>query len=177
MPHTELQPEDITAVIDTREQKPWALTPLKTQRGTLTTGDYSVVGLEAEIAVERKSLGDLLGCVGGGRMRFEQCIERLQAYPTRAVIVECSFQEFEGGGWTAGSAVRSKVSPAAAMGSVLGWIASGVPFLFCPTVDMASKAAARLLFIAARRRYRNLAGFYDSLKLSSCPTKLSLGEK
>ena len=167
MPQPELRPEHITAVIDTREQKPWALCPLQTRRGTLVTGDYSVLALEDEIALERKSLGDLLNCIGGGRTRFEQCLERMHAYRTRAVIVECSFQEFEQGVWMAGGAVRSRVSPAAAMGSVLGWMASGIPFLFCPTVDMASKAAARFLFIAARRRYKQLAGFHASLKLSS----------
>ena len=166
--HTELRPDDITAIIDTRERQPWALTPLKTERGTLATGDYSVVGLERQIALERKSLGDLLGCIGGARKRFEEEIERLQAFPVRCVIVECSYQEFEAGAWMAGiGGIKSRVSPAAAMGSVLGWIASGIPFLFCPTVESASSAAARLMFIAARRRHRELAGFYDGLKLSS----------
>lgn len=168
MAHKELQPEDITAVIDTREQRPWSLTPLKTQRGTLATGDYSVLGLEREIALERKSLGDLLGCIGGARIRFSEELERLHAYRTVAVIVECSFQEFAAGGWKVGiGPVRSKVDPKAAMGSVLGWIAEGIPFLFCPTPEDASTCAARMLFIAAKRRYRELNGFYEGLKLSS----------
>lgn len=169
MPHSELRPEDLTAVIDTREQKPWTLAPLKTQRGTLTTGDVSIVGLEREITIERKSLPDLLGCVGGGRKRFLEEIERLHAYPAKCVIVECSYQEFEQGAWVMGlgEGRRSRVAPAAAMGSVLGWMAQGIPFLFCPTVEMASTAAARFLFVAAKRRYRELAGFHAGLKLSS----------
>lgn len=168
MSRSELRPEDITAIVDTRERQPWGLSPLKTERGTLATGDYSVVGLEREIALERKSLGDLLGCVGGARKRFEEEIERLQAYPVRCVIVECSFQEFERGGWTSGEGeIKSRVSPGAAMGSVLGWMAAGIPFLFCPTVELASSAAARLMFIAARRRFNELAGFHQSLRLIS----------
>lgn len=169
MTYSQLRPEHITAVIDTREQKPWLLSPLKTQVATLTTGDYSVLGLERQIALERKSLPDLLGCIGGGRKRFESEIERLQAYPTRCVIIECSWREFEQGGWQwgIGPGGRSKVSASSAMGSVLGWMASGIPFLFCPSVTEASAAASRMLFIAARRRYKELAGFADTLNLES----------
>ncbi|NQU21949.1 MAG: hypothetical protein HQ567_11755 [Candidatus Nealsonbacteria bacterium] len=67
----ELKPETITAVIDTREQTPLDLSPLQTIPGTLATGDYSVRGLEHVVAVERKSLPDLLGCIGRDRSRFD----------------------------------------------------------------------------------------------------------
>lgn len=170
MSRKELRPEDITAIVDTREQTPWGLAPLQTIRATLTTGDYSIVGLTGVdgIALERKSLGDLLGCIGGSRLRFSEELERMHAYRTKAVIVECSFQEFAAGGWRLGiGPLRSKVDPKAAMGSVLGWIAEGIPFLFCPTPEDASICAARMLFIAARRRFIELGGFYDGLKLSS----------
>ena len=66
-----LKPEDITAIIDTREQQPLAL-ELDTVPGTLATGDYSVHGLEDLLTVERKSLDDLLGCMTSGRPRFER---------------------------------------------------------------------------------------------------------
>ncbi len=160
MPRKEIRPEDVTAIIDTREQTPWTLAPLKTERGTLTTGDYSIKGLEREIAIERKSLGDLLGCIGQSRQRFEQEIERLQAYPVRAVIVECSWREFESGLW------KPRVTPASAMGSVLGWMAKGIPFIFAGDPNAASTAAARILFIAARRRFEELGAFYESLKIA-----------
>ena len=54
-----IEPRDIVAIIDTREQAPLDLSPLRTEKGTLTTGDYSIKGLESEIAIERKSLPDL----------------------------------------------------------------------------------------------------------------------
>jgi DNA excision repair protein ERCC-4 len=169
MSHSELRPEDITAIIDTREQRPWSLAPLKTKRATLVTGDVSVAGLEDILTVERKSLGDLLGCMGGARKRFEEEIERLQAYPMRAVIVEASYGELVDGGWLLGmsgdGSVRSKVHPNSAIGSVLGWMGSGIPFLFCRDAAEADLMAARFLFICARRRYRELSGFYDSLEL------------
>ena len=120
----DIDPAALTAICDTREQLPLDLSPLKTIRGTLRTGDYSVQGLEQQICVERKSLSDLLGCMGGGRERFEHELQRMLAYPTRAVVVESTWGELEDGNW------QSKITPASALGSVLGWIAGGVPFLF-----------------------------------------------
>ena len=58
---------DIIAVIDSREQRPLDLSPLGTVCATLVTGDYTVRGLEHLVAVERKSLQDLVGCVGRQR--------------------------------------------------------------------------------------------------------------
>ena len=71
--------EDILAIVDTREQRPLDLSPLQVVRGTLATGDYSVVGLESVVAVERKSLDDLLGCIGTDRARFDREVQRLLA--------------------------------------------------------------------------------------------------
>ena len=44
---------DITAVIDSREQTPFDLAPMKIEAGALQVGDYSVAGLESVIAIER----------------------------------------------------------------------------------------------------------------------------
>jgi hypothetical protein len=60
----ELKPEDCCAIIDTREQLPLDLSPLKVEAGSLTTGDYSVKGLEQVVAIERKSAVDMLACIG-----------------------------------------------------------------------------------------------------------------
>jgi len=95
----ELKPEQVTAVIDTREQIPLDLRPLGMVDGTLTTGDYSVVGLEHHIAIERKNLMDLLGCVGQHRDRFEREVQRLLAYPVRALVVEATWADIEAGQW------------------------------------------------------------------------------
>jgi ERCC4-type nuclease len=42
-------------VIDSREQEPLSFTRLRSVVGTLTSGDYSVAGLEELFAVERKT--------------------------------------------------------------------------------------------------------------------------
>jgi len=144
----ELKPEDVTAIVDTREQLPVDLAPLRTISGSLPTGDYSIAGLEHVVAIERKSLPDLIGCVGVSRERFDREVQRLLAYPVRAIVCECSWSDLEEGGW------RSNVTPAAAVGSCLGWIASGVPIVMAGDHERAGKYIGRLLFLAARRRWR-----------------------
>jgi ERCC4-type nuclease len=144
----ELRPDQVTAVIDTREQCPLDLSPLQTVAGTLATGDYSVRGLESIVAVERKSLPDLLACVGTARERFDREIQRLLAYPCRAIVIEATWPDLEQGEW------RSQVTPAAAVGSVLGWVASGVPVILAGDHARAGRYVGRLLYTAARRRWR-----------------------
>lgn len=144
----ELAPADITALIDSREQMPLDLFPLQTKVTTLATGDYGILGLEHVVAVERKGLSDLLGCIGQERERFDREVQRLLAYPTRCLVVESTWAEIEAGDW------RSKVTPAAAMGSLLGWIAQGLPIIMAGDHERAGRYVSRLLFIAGRRRWR-----------------------
>ena len=72
-----LQAKNITALIDTREKRPLNLEPLRSERATLSVGDYSLKGMSDEIvAVERKSLGDFLSCCGVERARYERQLLR-----------------------------------------------------------------------------------------------------
>ena len=146
----ELPLQSLVALIDTREQAPLDLQPLATETATLATGDYSVRGLEHVVAIERKSLDDLLACVGRERARFDKEVQRLLAYPVRALVVEATWQDVEAGGW------RSAVTPAAALGSLLGWVASGQPIIMAGDHERAGRFVARMLTIAARRRWREL---------------------
>jgi len=157
LPH-ELKPENVTAIVDTREQIRLDLAPLQTVEGTLQTGDYSILGLESIVAVERKSLGDLLSCVGQHRERFEREVQRLFAYPVRALVVESSWPDLEQGEW------RSKITPAAAVGSCLGWIAAGLPVVMAGSHQRAGRYVARLLFLAARRRWREARSLVENVQ-------------
>ncbi len=145
----DLSPASVVPLIDSREQLPLDLPSLAPPViTTLSTGDYSVMGLTNVVAIERKSLEDLLSCVGQERERFDREVQRLLAYPVRALVIESGWQALERGEW------RSKVSPQAAVGSVLGWIAAGLPVVMCYTHERAGKYVARLLYTAARRRWR-----------------------
>ena len=143
-----LKPEHVVGLIDTREQMPLFLDPLRTERATLVTGDYSVRGLEGVVAIERKSQSDLLSCVGRERERFDREVQRLLAYPCRALVIESSWSELERGEW------RPQITPSQALGSCLGWIASGLPIVMAGNHERAGRFVSRLLFTAARRRWR-----------------------
>jgi hypothetical protein len=99
-----------TVVIDSNESHPFGfkghmsgLQPLivKTVRKPLYLmdrdkwgaglGDYSIDGYEGHIQVERKSLDDLFGSLGGRRAEFEKEIQRLnEQCDFAAVVVESS---------------------------------------------------------------------------------------
>ncbi len=140
-----------TAIIDTREQLPLDLRYrdgqfLLTKVETLKTGDYSVDGeardgrrLQDIIAIERKSLQDLVQCIGKHRERFEDCLERMRSFEVKAVVVEASWTMIERKQYV------GLVHPNAVIGSILGWVASGVPFLLVDNRTRASEYVARLL--------------------------------
>jgi ERCC4-type nuclease len=104
--------------------------------------------LEHVVSIERKSLTDLLACVGQDRERFDREVQRLLAYPVRCLVVESTWCEVEAGEW------RSKVTPQAVVGSLLGWMAAGLPIILAGDHHRAGRFVSRLLFMAARRRWR-----------------------
>ncbi len=135
---------NLVAIVDTREQLPLDLRwrsgeCLKSVRGTLKTGDYSIEGLEDQITIERKSIPDLVGCIGKGRDRFQRELDRMMEFKTRAVVVEGSWSDIEMGNYP------GLVNRNAAIGSILGWIARGIPFIFAGNRVRASEYVARLL--------------------------------
>ncbi|MDD2967544.1 MAG: ERCC4 domain-containing protein [Desulfovibrionaceae bacterium] len=81
-------------IIDSREQSPFAFHNEKygveKAVGTLSIGDYSLAGLEDHIAVERKSLPDLVLCLGRERDRFERELQRGAALDAFCVVCEGS---------------------------------------------------------------------------------------
>ena len=141
-------PEQFTALFDSREKHRLDLSPLRTEQVTLTTGDYTVKGLEHVVAIERKSEGDLLACVGRERERFEREVQRLLAFPVRALVVESSWKAMEAGLW------RGRIMPNQAIGSLLGWQAMGLPVLMLDSHERCGRYVSRLLYTVARRRWR-----------------------
>ena len=150
-----LDPKNVIAIIDSREQTPLDLEPLTTITTTLVTGDYSIHGLEHVIAIERKSLDDLVGCVGRERARFDREVQRLLAYPVRILLVESSWEAIESHEpinpqW------RGKVTKEAVLGSLMGWQAAGLSVHMAGDHQRAGKHVARLLYHVANRRDREL---------------------
>lgn len=140
-------------VIDTREQTPLCFERLASQRGTLDAGDYSIVGLEHLVALERKNLGDLLGCCGYGRDRFKRELQRLRAYRYRLLLVEADAKTLETG--IESSTLRpwrSKLQPSHVLGALAAWIAQyDLPTWLAGDHAAAGRFAERYLYQCARR--------------------------
>lgn len=132
-------------IIDTREQDPLTFANLATEAGTLDAGDYSVRGLTHLIALERKSLPDLLACCGRERDRFKRELQRLRNYRFKLLLIEADAADLEGGDW------RSALTPAHVLGSLAAWTAQcGLPVWLAGDHDRAGNFAGRWLFQAAR---------------------------
>lgn len=95
-----------TVVCDTREQDVYTFAGLAcdkadgggpltvpTVRRGLASGDYSLAGYEARVAVERKSAEDCYGTIGQGRDRFERELERLSKMEVAFVVVEATWPQ------------------------------------------------------------------------------------
>jgi DNA excision repair protein ERCC-4 len=65
------------------------------ERKKLAAGDYSIAGLEDRVAVERKSLQDLLNCCVryGSREAFVRACERLGKFDFAAMVIEGSISK------------------------------------------------------------------------------------
>jgi ERCC4-type nuclease len=132
-------------VVDTREQTPFAFGDWPTVPGTLESGDYSIVGLTDLVAIERKSLEDLVGCCGTQRDRFERELRRLRGYRFAAVVIEASRKRVANGNW------RSKITPQSVLGSIASWrVRYGIHFIYA---DNAEHGADETLYLL--RKYHD----------------------
>lgn len=127
---------------DTREQTPWHFSPDVTiQTVTLPTGDYSLGGFTDRVAIERKSLPDLVACVGVERERFLDEMRRLRDYRVKAVVVEASVDD------VLARAYRSQTSPQSVIGTVIAiWADYGVPTIWAGDAHNAANIVERLFF-------------------------------
>jgi len=104
---------EFVVAIDTREQRPYRFTRAEVK--TLQTGDYSIVSLEDQVAVERKNKADAYASLGQGRARFERELARLAAFDYAAIVVETTLPDF------LIVPVFSQMNPKAAMNSIIAW--------------------------------------------------------
>ena len=108
-----MTPPKLVVAIDTREQKPYRFA--RSEVKTLASGDYSIVGLEDRIAVERKTKPDAYSSLGQGRARFERELQRLSRFDYAAVVIETSLPDF------LRAPAFSRMNPRAAARSMIAW--------------------------------------------------------
>lgn len=128
------RPDDVVefpgvVVVDTREQQPFQFANLRadadrggrplrvlTVRSTLVQGDYSLLGFESRVALERKSLADLYSTLGQGRDRFVAELERLANYDVAGVVIEADWNQI-----LTEPPPFSKLKPKTVYRSILAW--------------------------------------------------------
>lgn len=142
---------------DTREQAPFPFAGERyasdtVEQASLTVGDYSLAGLADRVAVERKSLADLVQCLGRERERFERELARGAALDAFCVVVEACFLDLARGKY------RSRMQPHAACQSIAAFSARyRVPFLFAgtrPAAEYLTWSFLRQYLEGARRRLK-----------------------
>jgi ERCC4-type nuclease len=91
-----------TVIKDTREQDGYTFVKYKTRYHScdgmvtkkLDTGDYSLVGLEDKICIERKaSTAELATNLGQDKYRFMAEIERMKTFPHKYIVLEFSMED------------------------------------------------------------------------------------
>jgi len=88
-------------LVDSREQTPLYLFANHPnwfggeQRVALKAGDYSVLGMEDVMALERKSMADAIGSTIAGRERFIRSCARLAKFRWKAILIEASYEEMK----------------------------------------------------------------------------------
>lgn len=133
-------------IIDTREQTPWTFDPsVSVIRKALPAGDYSLVGLEDCVAIERKSLGDFVNTVIHDWIRFRKELNRLSGYDLAIVVVEAEMEDIYYHRY------HSEANPNSVLGKANGiLIDHGIPVLFWGD-PMAADMAYRFLAQAWRK--------------------------
>lgn len=144
--HTVKVPKPVV-VVDTREQKGFAYTFKRfpkwfagVERAKLRVGDYSVKGMEARLAIERKSLADLVNSVIGDRTRFLAQCKCLAALERKAIVVEAGLAQAKS------PYPESQAHPNAVVGTLLAlqerW---GIQVIWCDNAELAEETVAHIL--------------------------------
>lgn len=127
-------------LIDNREQRPLRFPPdlgVDCGGATLPTGDYSVRGFTHVIALERKSISDLVATLSQGRARFEEELDRLAEYRWKAILIEGDQVDIEG------HVYRSNMLPKSVLGSLRAFYMKwGVGHFWCTNPQGAAETVA-----------------------------------
>ena len=131
-----------TVIIDTREQLPYAFSDERFDavRRALPAGDYSLAGFETRVAVERKTLADLVGTLIRSRARFKRELQKLETYDLACVVVEGHLRDVLDGNY------RSQAHPNSVLGSVIAvCVDHQIPIFFCSDREAARQFTEKLL--------------------------------
>ena len=156
-------------IVDTRETTPLFECP-PSIKGTLHNGDYSLRGFEDVIAIERKSISDLLGSVGQRRKHFLMQVRRCSQVEG-CILIEGSIRA------VLGYKPRGKMNGRNALAALMSWsVAYGIPVFFADGLLEAQGVAISWMKFARRKiceggQYRHLG------LICSCGGGANIGHK
>ena len=159
----------LTIAVDTREQEPYTFQRVPTARMKLDSGDYSVVGHETRVAVERKSMADFYNTVIKGRKRFYAELQRLGRMDHAVVLVEANWRDLIEHAYAGGASVASMEGTVHAI-----QIDFGIPVIWASDRQAAAASGVRTRKKFARlgwgrqREWRLSAAITRSLSAASC---------
>ena len=160
--------QPLRIVCDSREQAPFTFSgfPAVVEVAGLEAGDYSLAGFERRVAIERKSIQDLVGCLTGERPRFERELQRLKAMDAAAVVVEQPQSVLRLGHY------RSAMNAESAWQSVIALsMRFRVPFWFCDSRADAEAVTFNFLRHYARDRWRELTAINPAARIAPAATE------
>jgi hypothetical protein len=160
-----------TIVIDTREGEPYSFDPrlAGAVRRALAAGDYSLAGLEDQVAVERKTLDDFVSTVIHRRRRFRQELRKLSRYRAACVVmVTPAGEEVKfAGGAARGRGRRDALDPARnalsySISLMTGGAGSGKTYAVSTIVSIAERLERKVVLAAptgkAAKRLEEVVG-------------------
>lgn len=155
--HRETRKGVTTIIVDVQEKMPLSRyfdqKLIRVDTATLSTGDYTVKGASDILAIERKSLPDLLHCVTHDRERFMDQMRRMKNYPSRFLIVEATRATIEA------EAYKPNVGAKSVVGTLLGLaVRWNICVVYCKDQK---EAAERVQWICLKVAELQKEGFYD----------------
>ena len=128
-------------LIDDREKQPLSFS-CQTIRKRLVHGDYSLMGYEDRIAIERKSLPDLVRCLGSDRREQFETVVRFAKSTLKyyALVIECNYEDmFIPSKWF------SHIQPQCVPSFIMWSVKHDLPIFFAGSPEQASDVVYRLL--------------------------------
>jgi ERCC4-type nuclease len=143
---TQLRTPRPTILVDTREQNPFSFARFQgwfagVEKKPLEVGDYSVAGLEAVCAVERKDLNDLVRSLTVDRPVFVERLRRMSEFPDRLLVIAAPLSQVKA------RYEHSPANPNQITQSLIATLAGlRVPFLCVETHELGEEIVASYLY-------------------------------
>jgi ERCC4-type nuclease len=117
---------------------------------TLEVGDYSISGFENRVVVERKTLGDFLGCLGSSRKRFWEELDKMEKWERKLLVVECNLEDLliYDPSFEKKTGRKRRITRNVVLGSVVSILSRGIPVVFTSTRVEGEEITLRFLIRA-----------------------------